>query len=264
MQPDQEEGLRGSPPRFDRRDPAELRGIRHEVGRGLVQGKALVLGHVADPLAEPGRVFGHRRSEDRDLPVGRPDEAEHEPDEGGLAGAVGPDEAGHAGMDVEIDILERPDVPVVLVEAAGLDDGRAGLRAGPVLGHEAALTRAHRVSSGSPFGSISPGSPLTAGRAVRARTLLFQGSRRMSMGDGPRDTRIAGRNIGIVPSDRPYNRSGCRVLDADGALSKPFSPTWDPGLPCGAGRGTTSCCPSSWRTGPPSRRAPAPGAPGPT
>ena len=77
-----------------------LRRERQVLGDGEVLPEAEPLRHVAEPPA--GRAGG-RAAEQQDPPGRRPQQAEEQPDEGGLAGAVGAEEADHlAGSHLEV------------------------------------------------------------------------------------------------------------------------------------------------------------------
>ena len=82
-------------------------------------------------LDEPGdavkRVDGHRRvaAEHPHAPGGRPDQTEHHPQRGGLAGPVRAEVAIHvAGVNRQIDAGDRRQVAVALDEPPDLDRGR--------------------------------------------------------------------------------------------------------------------------------------------
>ena len=124
VQPDQVEHLRRPLAGGPHRQPAELAEGGHHVGRGLVEGQAVVLGHVADAAADADGVVGHGDAADLDRPRVGPAEAEEEAEEGGLARPVGPDQADPPGGQVEVDVVEGGDPGVPLRQPPGPDDAR--------------------------------------------------------------------------------------------------------------------------------------------
>ncbi len=73
--------------------------VGHELGGAHVWRQAIVLGHVADDLADLARLGDRVQTGDGRLARSRRDEPEQDLDEGALAGAVGADEADDAGLD---------------------------------------------------------------------------------------------------------------------------------------------------------------------
>ncbi len=86
-------------------------GVEQEGKTGRAAGKAVVLGTVADQPEELLGVVG-AHAEDRDLAAARPQQTGHQVHQGALAGAVGTDEAGEAGCDVEVDPVDAEDLAV--------------------------------------------------------------------------------------------------------------------------------------------------------
>ena len=72
-----------------------------DVGRRLVEGQAVVLGHVAQPAAHAHGIGGHAAPRHLEPAGRRLHEPEHQPEEGGLAGAVGADQPDGARGDVD-------------------------------------------------------------------------------------------------------------------------------------------------------------------
>ena len=77
-------------------EPRHAAHVGHEVGGGHIYRKAIVLGEVADELSDLERMGERVDAEDFDRAGGRGEEAEEDADEGGLAGAVGSDQADDA------------------------------------------------------------------------------------------------------------------------------------------------------------------------
>ena len=101
VQPDVAEDLGRPLARGVRRQPRDAAHVGHELGRRHVGRQAVVLGHVADELADLGAVPGHVQVEHDGRPAGRRDEAEQDLDQRRLAGAVRADQADDARLDVE-------------------------------------------------------------------------------------------------------------------------------------------------------------------
>src|SRR5207247_1434356 len=91
--------------------------------------EALALGHVADSGED--RARGHGSAEDARTALARPGEPHEETDERRLARAVRAEEAvDRARRQGQIDAVDRPDGPEVLVQADRLDGGRPRGRGG--------------------------------------------------------------------------------------------------------------------------------------
>ena len=105
-------------------------GAEHDVlGHGEVGHEHEVLVHHPDPPVE--RVTGRPEVDllvaDVDLPVGARDEAEHDAHQRRLAGAVLAEQGVDlAGLNVEVDVVERDKVPVVLRDRGQPNAPRAG------------------------------------------------------------------------------------------------------------------------------------------
>ncbi len=105
------------------RQPAEARHVGDELRGAHVEREAVVLRHVADqppdcrPLGDDVEVEHLRR------PGGGLDEPEQDAEERALPCAVGADEPDHAGLDLEVEPVEREHVPVALRQPAGCDEG---------------------------------------------------------------------------------------------------------------------------------------------
>ena len=93
--------------------PAELGGVAHEVGGGLVGGQAGALRHV-HPTFERTSSWRVATSsaQDFDAPGGGGEDAEQQLEQSGLAGAVGPDQADLPCGDGGGDAVDRHDVAV--------------------------------------------------------------------------------------------------------------------------------------------------------
>src|SRR5262249_52946222 len=102
-------------------------------GEVLVEGEAL--GHVAHPAADPLRVLPDVEAETGALAGGRGEEAAEDPERGGLAAAVGAEEAADLTPgDAQVEPLHHRARPEGLAEAADVDGQRRGL------GHRATWT----------------------------------------------------------------------------------------------------------------------------
>jgi hypothetical protein len=113
----------GQVPRFPVVAAPAVDELRHP---GLPR-EAAFLQDDADPLAEPGRLRPRVHAEDADRPAGPLPKAFEYLDGGGLACAVGAEQAEDlARLDLEVDALEHPAVRVAHREAADLDRGAHG------------------------------------------------------------------------------------------------------------------------------------------
>ena len=101
-----------------------------QVGRGLVEGQAVVLGHVPQAGPDPDGVVGHRTPDHLEAAGGRVQLAQHQPEERRLARAVGPDQADRAPGDVHRQLVQR--------------GGPAGIGEGEGLGPQQRLARRAR------------------------------------------------------------------------------------------------------------------------
>ncbi len=111
------------------REAGHLRQVGHELRGRDVGRQDVVLGHVADLLADP-RPFPHDvETEDRRRAVRGPKEPEQDPQERALAGPVRPDEPDHARFDGDREGVERedpaPGARVAERERLRLDEGHS-------------------------------------------------------------------------------------------------------------------------------------------
>ena len=84
---------------------------------GLALIEAHVLGDEADPVLGRDLVRRHGMPEDLDVPTVRGDQAHDDPQDRGLAGAVGPDQSHHGPLlEGEVDVLQL-EMRVALAEA---------------------------------------------------------------------------------------------------------------------------------------------------
>src|SRR6185369_15492414 len=88
------------------RHPLEIEQMGEHLLAGELGVEAEVLRQVAEPAAQRLRVGQDVRAVQLDAARGRLEEAGEDPHEGGLAGAVGSEQAEHPGRDVEIDSLQ--------------------------------------------------------------------------------------------------------------------------------------------------------------
>ena len=80
---------------FGKRSQAALAGEAHEDDIQHRHRKAVVVEHVLRHVAQPMRGPGRRLAEDQDLAAPGFEQAEDEAEQGGLAAAVGADDADH-------------------------------------------------------------------------------------------------------------------------------------------------------------------------
>ena len=122
--------------------------VADELGGADVRRKAVVLGHVADELADPGTIGRRVEIEDGGLALGRLEQAEEDLDQRALAGAVGADEADHALADLDAQRVERGDAAgIALRQRPGADEGHA-LAVYPGALHAAAGSRGRGSARG--------------------------------------------------------------------------------------------------------------------
>ena len=111
----------------------------------LVEREAVVLGHVAELAAHADRIVGHVDPAHLEASLGGVAQPEHHPEEGRLAGAVGPDEADAPGWDVEIEPFDGRDTGVSLGQSPRPEERRGrgprgqSVRQGCRLRHDEAL-----------------------------------------------------------------------------------------------------------------------------
>ena len=97
-------------------------GIGHRLEPGKPGKEGLVFRHVPDPLPRCQGGCGHLVPHDGDRPLGVGEEPEESPDQSGLARTVGPQQPLRlAPPNVEADIIEGQELPVVLHQAPGND-----------------------------------------------------------------------------------------------------------------------------------------------
>ena len=132
-------------------DPAQ---VSHELGRGHVGRKAVVLRHVAEQGPDRLAAGFAVAAEHLGLALGRRNEPEQDLNQRGLARAVGADQPGDAGRDRDGQTVERGHVTRIhLGQRRGLDHGagrdRAGLDgAGPDWGGLVGWHVCYRASAG--------------------------------------------------------------------------------------------------------------------
>ena len=98
------------------------RHVDHELGGRHVGRQAVVLGHVAHPLADRRTLGRHVEVQDRGRAGGRRQQAEHHLDQRGLARAVRADEPHDAGFDVDGQLGDGCDRCIPLGEVFGPDE----------------------------------------------------------------------------------------------------------------------------------------------
>ena len=101
---------------------AELAAVGHEGDRAPSRAHDVVLGDVADPLADLEEVLRNVEAQDLDRPALGPAEAHDRAEERALAGAVGPQEPDRPRPERELLELEGHEVPVGDLEVLDLQD----------------------------------------------------------------------------------------------------------------------------------------------
>src|SRR6185369_13142419 len=118
----------------------------------LVEREAL--GHVADPAADRLRLLAHVETVHPGLALRGGEQATEDPDERGLAGAVGAEEAVDlAAVDAQGDLVQGAHLAEVARDGAYLD--------AVLLAHGRSCTVAAMPGLSSPVGSISTFTPNT-------------------------------------------------------------------------------------------------------
>ena len=126
VQPDVAEDLGGPLAGGRARQARHPRHVGDEVGGRGVGRQAVVLGHVADELADRRALGAHVEAHDRRVARRRLEEPEQDLDERALAGAVGADEADDPGLELEGQAVERDDAARVALGQAGEGDETHG------------------------------------------------------------------------------------------------------------------------------------------
>ena len=103
--------------------PAQLAERRDDVGRGLVERQAVVLGHVAEPRPHADRIARDVDAAHLDAALGRVREAEQEAERRGLARAVRADEADATARHLERQVVERGRARVALGQSVEAEEG---------------------------------------------------------------------------------------------------------------------------------------------
>ena len=107
-------------------EPLEAAEEAQVLAGGQVRVDGQVLGHVADGGLGVGRADVDRLAGHDDLAAVAPEQAADHRDGGGLAGAVGPEQAvGLAGGDLEADAVDGGPLAVALAEVATDEDRRS-------------------------------------------------------------------------------------------------------------------------------------------
>src|SRR6266567_3713907 len=183
-------------------DPAQ---VGHELRRGHVGRKAVVLWHVAEQDPDHFAAGSAVAAEHLGLALGRRDEAEQDLYQRGLARAVGADEPGDAGGDRDGETVERGDVARVhLGQRRRLDDG-----AGPGGASLDGWHVCYRASTGPPGSSAARVKLPSAGRPPAASA----GPRALPSGVRLQDDALAG--------DRGYGSSVRTNSEVSAARQRP-------------------------------------------
>jgi hypothetical protein len=118
----QADPVHGDPRRLDRvRQPDQPSGGLDEPGRALVVEQRLLLRGQADPAVHLGVTAGVL-AEQADGAARRPGEAADQPQQGRLAGAVGPEQRRDARAEAERDVGDGDDLAVPAADADQLGD----------------------------------------------------------------------------------------------------------------------------------------------
>ena len=145
-------------------EPLEAPEEAQVLAGGQVRVDGQVLGHVADGGLGVGRPDVHRPAGHDDLAAVAPEQAADHRDGGGLAGAVGPEQAvGLAGGDLEADAVDGGPLAVALAKVAA-DEHRPRRRGRPARG---GVGRAGRRPHALGCAQRHVRSPLQADRAGR-------------------------------------------------------------------------------------------------
>ena len=153
VQPDVAEDLGGPLASRGARQARHQREVRDDLRRRDVRGKAVVLGHVADELADVGALRPDVEVEDRRLAARRIDQAEQDLEQGALAGAVRADEADDPPVDVDREPVEGSDAArVALRQRPDRDQGHRRRVTEP----EAEGPGRRPAAAGGPAPTISP------------------------------------------------------------------------------------------------------------
>ncbi len=161
---DQEQRLRGAPPRLAPWDPGQLGRIGDEVRSRLILGETVPLRHVSDAGADDQWLALRVVAQHRHPARCGVEEAEHQPEQCGLPRPVRPDQPGDTGRHLQIQVLDGHDRAVVVGEALDFEDRQDTL---PPTGESRTGIR-RRVSSR--WDELGPGTrslePWWAGKAI--------------------------------------------------------------------------------------------------
>jgi hypothetical protein len=124
-QPGVAQRVGGARARGGRRQPAQLRHVRQELGRAHLARQAVVLRHVADARAHAHAGRGVLAEHQRPARGGA-QEPHEDLDRGALAGAVLAEDAGDAVVDAEAHVVERDDAGISLGQPLGDEQGGSG------------------------------------------------------------------------------------------------------------------------------------------
>ncbi len=168
VEADMTQGVRGPLAGGRRRQAGHPGHMHHELGGRDVRRQAVVLGHIADPLADGGTVLGHVQAEDVRAPFGGRGQAEKDLDQGGFSGTVGTHQARHAGPDVNGEPVQGGHPGEPLAQAFGHDhshvfDGRGGAPSGRQPRRWSLPTPRVPLRYEEPLGVVMPGGDPASG-----------------------------------------------------------------------------------------------------
>ena len=106
-----------------RRQPAQLAERRDDVGRGLVERQAVVLGHVAESRPHADRIAGDVEPAHLDLALGRMREPEQQTKRRRLARAVRADETDPPTRNIDREVVERGRARITLRQPVDAEQG---------------------------------------------------------------------------------------------------------------------------------------------
>ena len=219
-----------------RRHPGQAghhREVHDEVAGADVGRQAVVLGQVADQGPDRAALGADVVAEHLGLASGGGDEAEQDLEERGLAGAVGADQAGDAGADVDGERVEGEDRTVVLGQPVGAHHCFHA----PHSSRRARVVRAADVKVRERSGVLAPARVPTwsaspsAGRASSARPSTSREGGRQRRDEGRNSAMVVRHAAGVELSpvdveDRPADprQDDGRTHDTLGAVGQPQRP----------------------------------------
>src|ERR1035437_2830725 len=105
--------------------------MRDELGRPDVRRQAIVLGHVADDLADRPSLCHGVQAQYLGAAAGWRKEPKEDLEKGALAGAVGSDQPDDSRLHRQVDLLQGLDLAVVFGQARSLDERHDSILTSP-------------------------------------------------------------------------------------------------------------------------------------